>query len=162
MRRILIAAAIALSACGGGQKREAAADATTPPLLIDGRGTTMPLEQVVTHISFRPYVPAQAIAFAVLPPLGDLDTNEHRGLGVEYQAGRNAMLLSEWPKQGFSIQFGRGGSLRECRPEHYSTAAVAWTTPGNLVMSLQPDGPVDGSEVDREAQRLIRSGACPR
>ncbi|HKE37382.1 MAG TPA: hypothetical protein VKB39_08115, partial [Candidatus Baltobacteraceae bacterium] len=108
MRRFLIAAAIALSACGGGKQHEAAADATPPPLLIDGRGTAMPLEQAVTHIGFRPYVPAQAIAFAVLPPLGDLDTNEHRGLGVEYQAGRNAMLLSEWPKQGFSIQFGHG------------------------------------------------------
>ncbi|HZY98515.1 MAG TPA: hypothetical protein VFE36_02995 [Candidatus Baltobacteraceae bacterium] len=162
MRRILIAAAIALSACGGGHKQEAAADASAPPLLIDGRGTIMPLEKAVTHIAFRPYVPAQAIAFAVLPPLGDLDINDHRGLGVEYQAGRNAMLLSEWPKQGYTIQFGRSGILRECQAEHYSTTAVAWTTPGNLLLTLQPDGPVDGAEVNREAQRLIRAGACPR
>lgn len=160
MRRILIAAAIALSACGGGHKGDS--DATAPPLLIDGRGTTMPLEQVVTHIAFRPYVPAQAIAFAVLPPLGDLDTNEHRGIGIEYQAGRNAMLLSEWPKQGYSIAFGGTGVLSECRVVHYSTTSVAWTTPGNLVMTLQPDGPVNASEVDREAQRLIRAGACRR
>jgi hypothetical protein len=159
MRRILIAAAIALSACGGQQ--HPTADATTPPLLIDARGTTMPLERVVTHIAFRPYVPAQAIAFAVLPPLGDVDTNEHRGMGVEYQAGRNAMLLSEWPKQGFTIQFGHSG-LGECRPQHYSTTSVAWTTPGKLVMTLQPDGPVDATDVDREAQRLIAAGACRR
>ncbi len=158
MRRILIAAAIALSACSG--RQHTAADATTPPLLIDGRGTTMPLEQVVTHIAFRPYVPAQAVAFAVLPPLGASDTNEHRGIGVEYRAGRSAMLLSEWPKQGFTIQFGHGGGLGDCRPEHYSTTSVAWITPGKLVMTLQPDGPVDATDVDREAQRLIRAGAC--
>ncbi|HEY1976956.1 MAG TPA: hypothetical protein VGG89_10445 [Candidatus Baltobacteraceae bacterium] len=160
MRRILIAAAIALSACGGGHKADS--DASAPPLLIDGRGTTMALEKVVTHIAFRPYIPAQAIAFAVLPPLGDLDTNEHRGIGVEYQAGRNAMLLSEWPKQGFSIAFGSTSILTDCHPVHYSTTSVAWTTPGNLVMTLQPDGPVDAPEVDREAQRVIRAGACRR
>jgi hypothetical protein len=160
MRRVLIAAAIALSACGG--QKHPASDASAPPLLIDRRGITMPLEQAVTHIAFRPYVPAQAIAFAVLPPLGDVDNNAHRGLGIEYQAGHDAMLLSEWPKQGFSIEFGHGGALSECRPEHYSTTSVAWTTPGNLVMTLQPDGPVDASEVDREALRLIRAGACPR
>ena len=161
MRRILIAAAIVLSACGG-QKHVATSEASTPPLLIHGRGTTMPLEQAVIHITFRPYIPAQAIAFAVLPPLGDVDTNDHRGLGVEYQAGRGAMLLSEWPKQRFTIQFGHSGMLSVCRPVHYSTTSVAWTTPGNLVMTLQPDGPVDTSEVDREAQRLVRAGACFR
>jgi hypothetical protein len=161
MRRFLIVAAIALSACGGGGKH-ADSDGTPPPLLIDGRGTTMPLEKAVTHIAFRPYVPAQAIAFAVLPPLGDLDTNEHRGIGVEYQAGRNAMLLSEWPKQGFSIAFGHSGIVSDCKPAHYSTTSVAWTTPGNLVMTLQPDGPVNASDVDREARRLIAAGACRR
>lgn len=161
MRRLIAIAAVALSACGGGQKH-AEADVSTPPLLIDGRGTTMPLEQVVTHVNFRPYIPAQAMAFAVLPPLGDLDTNEHRGVGVEYLAGHTAMLLSEWPKQQFSIQFGHSGVLAECRPEHYSTTSVAWTTPGNLVMTLQPDGPVDPPAIDREAERLIRSGACRR
>jgi hypothetical protein len=160
MRRILIAAAIALSACGG--QKHAASDASAPPLLIDSRGTTMPLEQAVTHIAFRPYVPAQALAFAVLPPLGDVDTNEHRGIGIEYLAGREAMLLSQWPKQGFTIQFGHGGILNECKPAHYSTTSVAWTTPGNLVMTLQPDGPVSASAVDREAQRLIAAGACRR
>ena len=160
MRRILIVAVIALSACGG--QKHPASDATAPPLLIDGRGTTMPLENAVTHISFRPYVPAQAMAFAVLPPLGDADSDEHRGLGVEYQAGRNAMLLSEWPKQGFNIEFGRSGILSPCRPAHNSTTSVAWTTPGNLVMTLQPDGPVDAADVEREAQRLVKLGACPR
>lgn len=162
MRRILIAAAILfLSACGAQKQQAANAGATTPPLLIDGRGTTMPLEQVVTHIAFRPYVPAQAIAFAVLPPLGDSDTNEHRGIGVEYQAGHDAMLLSEWPRQRYAIQFGHS-MLGECRPEHYSTTSVAWITPGKLVMTLQPDGPVGATDIDHEAQRLIAAGACER
>jgi hypothetical protein len=157
---MFIAAVIALSACSG--QNHPASDASMPPLLIDGRGTTMPLEQVVTHIAFRPYVPAQAIAFAVLPPLGNVDTNDHRGIGVEYLAGRNAMLLSEWPKQGYTIQFGHRGAVHECRPEHYSTTSVAWTTPNGLVMTLQPDGPVDATGIDREAQRLIGAGACRR
>jgi hypothetical protein len=161
MRRILIAAAILLSACSG-QKHAPASEASTPALLIDDRGTTMPLEEAVAHVAFRPYVPAQAIAFAVLPPLGDQDTNEHRGFGAEYQAGHDAMLLSEWPKQRFIIRFGHSGNLKRCRPVHYNATSVAWTTPGNLVMTLQPDGPVDASEVDREAQRLVRAGACPR
>jgi len=160
MRRFLIAAAIALSACSG--QKHPVSNPSTPPLLIDARGTTMPLEQVVTHIAFRPYVPAQAIAYAVLPPLGGPDTDEHRGIGIEYSAGRDAMLLSEWPKQGFTIGFGHRGALAECRPEYYSTTGVAWTTPGNVVMTLQPDGPVDAAGVDREALRLIHDGACPR
>jgi hypothetical protein len=122
----------------------------------------MPLEHVMTHVAFRPYIPAQAMAFAVLPPLGDSDTNEHRGVGIEYLAGRNAMLLSEWPKQKFTIQFGRSGALAECKAEHYSTTSVAWTTPGNLIMTLQPDGPSDAASIDREARRLIGAGACRR
>jgi hypothetical protein len=161
MRRCLAIAVIALSACGGA-KQAPPPSASAPPLLIDGRGTAMPLEQAVTHIAFRPYVPDQAMAFAVLPPLGDLDTNEHRGIGVEYLAGHTAMLLSQWPKQRYPIEFGHSGVLVDCHPVHYSTTSVAWTTPGNLVMTLQPDGPADGAAVDREALRLIRAGACRR
>ena len=152
---------MALCACSGGQ-RHAAPEVSAPPLLIDGRGTTMPLEQVMTHVTFQPYVPAQAMAFAVLPPLGDADTDPHRGVGIEYLSGRNALLLSEWPKQQYSIQFGRSGMLVGCRPVHYSTTSVAWTTPGNLVMTLQPDGPAEAATIDREAQRLIAAGACRR
>jgi|SRR5579862_5291295 len=161
MRRFWIVALLALSACSHGSDEQPAA--TPPPMLVDQRGTAMPLEQVVTHIAFRPYVPAQALAFAVLPPLGDLDTNEHRGIGIEYTAGRYAMLLSEWPKQGFQIAFGKGDSiLIPCTPTHYSTTNLAWTTPGGLVMTLQPDGTVEPSAVDKEARRLIREGACRR
>ena len=93
----------------GSAKSQAAESVTPPPLLIDGRGTTMPLEQVVTHLAFRPYLPrAQTLAYAVLPPLGDLDTDSHRGIGIEYEAGHEALLLSEWPKQRFTIAFGHG------------------------------------------------------
>lgn len=121
----------------------------------------MPFAQAVTHISFRPYVPStQVLGYAVLPPLGGTDTDAHRGIGIEYLAGHDAMLLSQWPRQRFAIAFARGLALKPCAPEHYSTEAVAWTTPGNLVMTLQPDGNVAAGAVDREARRLIRSGAC--
>ncbi len=160
MRRLFtILAAAALCACGA---KHAEATASPPPLLIDGRGVTMPLEQAVTHIAFRPYLPStQILAFAVLPPLGGLDTNANRGLGIEYLAGANALLLSEWPKQRFAIGFSRAQlALPACTPTHYSTQAVAWTTPGNLVMTLQPDGNVPAAVIDREARRLVRAGAC--
>jgi len=73
------------------------------------------------------------------------------------------MLLSEWPKQGFSIGFGKRETvLVPCTPTHYSTTNLAWTTPGGLVMTLQPDGTVEQSAVENEALRLIRAGACRR
>lgn len=152
-------AAAALCACAGRQSPPAQ---TPPPLLIDERGTTMPFEQAVTHLSFRSYVPSsQVLAYAVLPPLGGADTDANRGLGVEYVAGSDAFLLSEWPKQHFAVAFGQARlGLEPCTPVHYSAQAVAWTTPSNLVLTLQPDGMAPAAAVDREAHRLVRAGAC--
>jgi hypothetical protein len=159
MRGLSIVLLLALCACGGHKPVQPASSA--PPLLLDGRGTVMPLEQVVTHLSFRPYVPEQALEYAVLPPLGGADTDAHRGIGIEYVSGRTAMLLSEWPKQNFNIAFGAGRTmLSPCTPTHYSATAVGWTTPSNVLMTLQPDGPVRPRTVEREARRLIRAGAC--
>ena len=131
-------------------------------MLIDERGTTMPLEQVVTHIAFRPFVPSpQVLAYAVLPPLGGLDTNANRGIGIEYLSGSTAMLLSEWPKQQFSVAFGQGqAGVANCTPVHYSAQALAWTTPRNVVMTIQADGSAAPATVEAEAHRLIRRGAC--
>ena len=164
MRRFSIIASIALCLCVAacGHKQAAEEVSSPPPLLLDERGTTMPFEQVVTHIAFRPFVPSsQVLAYAVLPPLGDLDTNEHRGIGIEYVVGGSAMVLSQWPRQRFDIAFGRGeAAVKPCTPTHYSTQAVAWTTARGLVMTLQPDGAVPPAAVEQEARRLIRSGAC--
>lgn len=159
MRRfVTILAAFVLCSCGGGHKAES--DVTPPPLLIDQRGTTMPLEKVVTHLSFRPFMPsAQVLAYAVLPPIGGLDTDQTRGIGIEYMAGSNAMLLSQWPKGNFNIAFGHGG-LANCAPVHYSAQALAWTTRRNVLMTLQPDGSIPPAAVEAEARRLIRDGAC--
>jgi hypothetical protein len=160
MRRFAIAVLmlVALSACA--RKTEPAA--TPPPLLIDQRGTTMPLTQAITHVAFQPFIPAaQVLAYAVLPPLGDVDTDEHRGLGIEYVSNGESMLLSQWPKQGFTIAFGRDvASAAACTPVHYKNDGVAWLTPHNVVATLQPDGNVAPSTVDNEARRLIRAGAC--
>jgi len=122
----------------------------------------MPLEQAIQHVAFRPYIPtSQVLAFAVLPPLGGSDVDAHRGLGVEYLAGQDPMLLSEWPQQQFAIAFGRGRlALEPCTLEHYSAQGVAWTTRHRVVLTLQPDGNVPVSAVDREAGRLLRAGGC--
>jgi hypothetical protein len=135
---------------------------TPPPMLIDGRGTTMPLEQAVSHIVFRPYIPtSQVLAYAVLPPLGDLDTDAHRGIGIEYVNNGRAMLLSQWPKQDFMIAFARSvGPIAPCTLAHYKADGAAWLTNANVVMTLQPDGSVAPSVVDDEARRLMRAGAC--
>jgi len=151
---------LVLAACA----RQADAPASTPPpMLIDQRGTTMPFEKAVGHIVFKPYVPStQVLAYAVLPPLGDLDTDAHRGIGIEYVApGNRAMLLSQWPKQDFTVAFARStGPLAPCVLAHYKADGAAWVTSQDVVMTLQPDGSVAPSAVDDEARRLMRAGAC--
>jgi hypothetical protein len=154
-----IALSLILAACA---HHEDAPKATPPPMLIDQRGTTMPLEKAVTHIAFRPFVPSQQVlAYAVLPPLGDLDTDAHRGLGIEYVSSGRAMLLSQWPKQDFMIAFARSvGPLAPCTLAHYKADGAAWITAHNVVMTLQPDGSVSPAVIDDEARRLMRAGAC--
>jgi hypothetical protein len=161
LRRIGIVLSLALvAACA---RHNQAPVATPPPMLIDDRGTAMPLEKAVGHIVFRPYMPSnQILAYAVLPPLGDLDTDQHRGLGIEYVSNNHAMLLSQWPKQDFMIAFAHsvGQQLPPCTLAHYKADGAAWLTNGNVVMTLQPDGSVSPSVVDDEARRLMRAGAC--
>jgi hypothetical protein len=157
--RCIVVAAL-LAACSHNPAR---ATVSAPPLLIEGRGTTMPLSQVMTHIMFRPFLPSsQVLAYAVLPPLGGSDTDAHRGIGIEYLAGSDAMLLSQWPAQNFKIAFKPNQpAIEPCKPVHYNPLAVAWTTRHNhLVMTLQPDGTASAAAVDSEVRHLIRAGAC--
>ena len=160
LRRIGIALSLVLfAACA---RHADAPKATPPPMLIDDRGTSMPLEQAITHVVFRPFIPAeQILGYAVLPPLGDLDTDAHRGLGIEYVSNNRAMLLSQWPKQDFVIAFARSmGEIGPCTLGHYKVDGAAWLTSSNVVMTLQPDGSVSPTVVDDEARRLMRAGAC--
>jgi hypothetical protein len=121
--------------------------ATPPPMLIDERGVTMP--------------PSGVLAYAVLPPLGDVDNDAHRGLGIEYVTNDRAMLISQWPRQNFTIAFARGkGAIAPCTLAHYKADGAAWVTPHDVVVTLQPDGSVAPSVVDDEARRLMRAGAC--
>ncbi len=160
MRRFAIALLmlVPLAACA----RKAEPVSTPPPLLIDQRGTTMPLTEAITHVAFKPFIPAQQVlAYAVLPPLGDVDTDAHRGLGIEYVVNGESMLLSQWPKQDFTIAFGRDvADIAPCTIAHYKNDGVAWLTPHDVVATLQPDGNVAPSTVDNEARRLMRAGAC--
>ncbi len=132
-------------------------------MLIDDRGIVMPLEQAVTKISYRPWIPPRTILkYAVIPPLGDLDTPAHRGVAMEYRYKNTAMLLSEWPKQNFTLLFLHNVNITStpCTIAHYKADGVAWTTHGNLAMTLQPDGSVDPQAVDAEARSLIATGGC--
>jgi hypothetical protein len=166
MRRIRLvfacALALAVVACAH-NAGDAAAQASLAPMLIDDRGVVMPLEQAVTKISYRPWIPRRKILkYAVIPPLGDLDTPDHRGVAIEYQYKNQAMLLSEWPKQNFTLLFlhGEDITLTPCEIAHYKADGAAWTTKSKLAMTLQPDGNVNPKDVDAEAHRLIASGAC--
>ena len=167
MRRLIPVAVCALSlaftACmhkGGGA---AEPQVSYGPMLIDDRGIVMPLDQAVTKISYKPWIPKRNIyKYAVIPPLGDLDTPDHRGIAIEYQYGNQGMLLSEWPKQNFTLLFLHGQDITNtpCKIAHYKADGVAWTTKSKLAMTLQPDGNVSPKDVDAEAQRLIASGGC--
>jgi hypothetical protein len=132
-------------------------------MLIDDRGVVMPLQQAVTKISYRPWIPpGHVLKVAVIPPLGDLDTPDHRGIAIEYQSGNRQMLLSEWPKQNFVLLFlhNQDITLTPCTIAHYKIDGVAWTTRSKLAMTLQPDGNVDAKDIVAEAQRLIAAGGC--
>ncbi len=157
----LLCAALALVACG----HKAAADAPKPipsGLLLDDKGVIMPLDKAIAQISFRPIVPStDPIAIAVIPPLGNADTQDTRGIAFEYDAGGDTMVLSEWPGQTFRIVFGKhDASEKPCVPMIYSNNGVVWTTPSGLVMTLQPDGDTARAKVIREARALIARGAC--
>lgn len=161
--RLLIAGVIAVALTACGHHGDSSAQPTLPPMLIDDRGVVMPLEQAVTKITYKPWVPpGQVYKFAVIPPLGDLDTPDHRGVAVEFQEGRQAWLLSEWPKQNFVLLFLRGQDITfsPCKIVHYKSDGVAWTSHGKLAMTLQPDGTVSSKDVEAEARRLIAAGAC--
>ena len=148
----------ALMGCG---KHGDAAE-SPPPLLIDERGVTMPFERAVQHIRFHPFLPSrQILAYAVIAPLGDVDNDAHRGIAMEYVANGKAMLLSQWPKQHYTIAFQKNAAeLPPCTPQHYAPLGIAWVTPRDVVMTVQPDGNVPIRALDAEARRLLRAGAC--
>ncbi|MBV9270858.1 MAG: hypothetical protein JO165_07185 [Candidatus Eremiobacteraeota bacterium] len=150
-----------LSACA--HQQQAPQQATPPPLLAAQRGRVMPLHAAVREIRFRPYVPAQQLlAVSAIPGLGGNDSPQTRGIAFEYGQRRQALLLSEWPRQGLNVAVGSEPLARTpCVPVRISKNAVFWSTRhAQIVISLQPDGHADGKFVDAEARRLISRGAC--
>ncbi|MDE2482554.1 MAG: hypothetical protein KGN02_10230 [bacterium] len=161
-RRVLACFFVAALA-GCARAHTAAPQPSLPPLMIDDRGIVMPLEEAVTKISYRPWIPpGEVLKVAVIPPLGGLDLPRTRGIAVEYQAGRLAMLLSEWPQQNFTLLFARNQDVTftPCKVVFYKRDGVAWTTHAHLAMTLQPDGSATSKAVADEARRLIAAGAC--
>jgi len=139
----------------------------TPETLVSKRGVSMPLEQAVREIAFRPYVPsAQLLDVALQPPLSSEDVplgkvGKARGIAFEYSSHGVAMVLSEWPRGALSMEYN-GFSLEgnPCTLLKYAPDSVLWTTRNDLVMTLQPDGRVKPKTVIAEAHRLLHSGAC--
>ncbi len=163
-RSLLISVLLVLAPAGCHIGQAAAPTPSSAPLMIDDRGIVMPLEQAVTKISYRPWIPPEphVLKYAVIPPLGDQDTPANRGVAIEYENNRMTWLLSEWPKQNFDLLFLRGQDITHapCAVAHYKPDGVAWSTRGKLAMTLQPDGSVPAETVGSEARRLIAAGAC--
>ena len=155
---------VALAGCGHGGNAAPTPTPSLPPLMIDDRGKTMALEEAVTNINYKPWIPPrQILKYAVIPPLGGADSPSNRGIAIEYANGSTPMLLSEWPKQDFSLLMLHGVDITDapCKVMgHFRADAVAWTTRRQLAMSLQPDGTMAPKDVEKEARRLISSGGC--
>lgn len=158
-------AALALCAACGGKGAQAQNRQTPHPtvtLLIESRGVVMPLTAAVRKISFAPFIPSIEIAgVAVIPPLSDAAGKRAPGVAIEYESHGDALLLSQWPRMGLDIAIGGvDATSRPCAPVAYQADGLLWTTRDGRVMTLQPDGTVLTSRLAREADRLLRAGAC--
>lgn len=162
MKRFAIAAAllVALAAC----QKSAPTAPSPPPMMIDDRGIVLPLEEAVTKISYRPWIPpVQVIKWAVIPPLGGNDTPANRGIAAEYQNGQYLFVLSQWQnKQNFPLTFLHGTDITNtnCVFGKFATDGFAWSSKRQLVMAIMPDGSIPPKDVEKEARRLLAAGAC--
>lgn len=158
---VILIGSTALAACAG-RPSSSMRTPTPPPMLIASRGVPMPLAQAMQKITLRPKLPnAQILAFAVIPPLGGADTPAHRGIAIEYVVHGGRVLLSEWPRAGFTFAIGMHDITQSpCTLLRYSPTNVMWENRRNVVMTLQPDGPVRPNVIDAQARRLLASGTC--
>lgn len=133
----------------------------TPDTLVSHLGISTPFTKAVRGIAFRPYLPArQFLDVALVAPLNGDDVRENRGIAIEYVAGGQALVLSQWPMHG-DIQLGQqqlGAS--PCTLIKIKATSVMWTTRSRLLMTLQPDGKIKPSRIFAEARRLLARGAC--
>ena len=118
-----------------------------------------------SSVNFKAFLPhAQIVQTALIPPL-NVSQQKNHGLAIEYVAGDDALLLSEWPRGGIALS---GAPLDltadPCAPVAYKTNGLIWTTRNGLVMTLQPDRTAPASHIAHEAQRLgcvlARSALC--
>lgn len=169
-RDVVLPAVLAFSllAAGCAAKASGQPDPASPQptgLLIASRGVVTTLPAAVKNLSFAPFIPsAQIAAVALIPALSDAkDRAAPVGLAVEYESRGDALLLSQWPRDGLTIDVGGSGlTARPCAPVAYTADGLLWTTRNGRVMTLQPDGAVEPSRIRREADRLLRAGACGR
>ena len=157
---LCVLSCLSLTACGGKAPEEQHEPAA---LLLDARGIIMPLAKAEKNVALRPFLPVRKpLAFAVIPPLGGPDLPSTRGIGIEYATPNgDRFVLSQWPKQNYDLNFIlRNITSTPCVPVRFMQTNLAWTTKRGLLMTLLPDGTLSGSVLAREAQRLLRHGAC--
>ena len=166
LRALSLLAAVLLCSCAGkaGSAHDPQTPGPAPTLLVASRGITMPLRNAVRYLNFAPFIPSAQIAgVAVIPPLSDDEKKRAPGIAIEYDDGGDALLLSQWPREGLRIAVGGfDATSRPCAPVAYKPDGLLWTTRNGRVMTLQADGTVAASRVAREAGRLLRAGACER
>jgi hypothetical protein len=165
LRAVLLLASFALcSGCSANSAQHPQTPSPSVTLLISARGVTMPLEQAVRKLTFAPFLPPSQIAsVALIPPLNDDEDKRDPGIAIEYENRGDALLLSQWPRKGLNIAVGDvDATSRPCAPVAYMPDGLLWTTRDGRVMTLQPDGTVAASRIKREADRLLRAGACGR
>ena len=137
----------------------------TPGLLIEKRGVVMTPAQARQSIGFVPVVPpGTVIATAVIPPLGAVRNRSTNGLAMEYRHGGAVLVLSQWPRAGFTISAGDSDVTHSpCAPIVLSAPAGSsylWTNRSGLVLTLQPDGAASGSLLASEVRRLLAVSRC--
>ncbi|MEO6913790.1 MAG: hypothetical protein ABI182_07215 [Candidatus Baltobacteraceae bacterium] len=162
LTQIAFAASLVIAAACSRPAAIRPAPQSSPTILISNRGVSMSLESAVQKISFRPLLPSSNISHvAVIPPLGGEDTLQNRGIAIEYTAGGTTLLLSEWPRQKFTLTVGQSDlGASPCAVKAYKTDGAIWITRAGVVMTLQPDGVVRAERVFTEAARLVKTGNC--
>lgn len=166
MKYAALLALSALAACSAGVPAKPQ-PSPSPGLLIEKRGVVMTPGQARSNIAFAPVVPpGHVIATAVIPPLGAVRNRSTNGLAMEYKHGNAGLLLSQWPRAGFSISAGGSDvTHRPCAPIVLSAPAGSsylWTNRSGLVLTLQPDGAVPGPLVASEVRRLLAVSRCTK
>lgn len=143
-------------------------DAASSGSALSLRGTVIGRAVAERSVAFRPFAPdEEPTEVALLPPFyGDPKVRANEGIGYAYARRGRAWLLSEWPRNGGSLDaFARLAPDGHCADLHavggtMKPRGIVWATPRGLVFSLTPDGSAEPQTIIAEFRHLARRGAC--